>query len=123
MTSFKSSTEPQKNLKHASNAQAAPLDTLGGHAENNHQFQLIKGSFTPEEAENVLFELIANKIKFHNLESFILQERYNADTTASQMRIEELKGARESLRQFLQAARENNWNLDINGKVEISVRS
>ncbi len=89
--------------------------------EMQHQFQLIKGKFSAKEAEELLNELIHHKIKFHSLESLIILERYNGDTTPSQKRIRELKAARESVQEFLKQARDGGWQLEINSRVEINV--
>ncbi|MBK8965378.1 MAG: hypothetical protein IPM36_01620 [Lewinellaceae bacterium] len=89
--------------------------------EMRHQFQLIKGKFSAKDAEELLLELIHNKIKFHSLESLIILERYNGDTAPSQKRIQELKAARASVQEFLKQAREAGWQLEIKSRVEINV--
>lgn len=119
----------QKNSSAMLHTQAKHADTdadllMEDAPENlNHQFQLIKGTFSPKEAEEILLELIHNKIKFHSLESLIILERYNGDTTRSQKRIQELKAARETVQAFLKQAREAGWQLEINSRVEIKVVS
>ena len=55
--------------------------------ENDFQFQLIDGEFTPAGAAKVLFPLINNKINYHSLESFSNEIRFEKDATNSKKRI------------------------------------
>ncbi len=65
------------------------------------KFKLIDGIFTTDEARSVLFQLFEHKINFHNREIFSAQERFGISSTTSRKRVEELKAAKENIRQIL----------------------
>jgi hypothetical protein len=76
--------------------------------ENNHHFDLIKGTFSAEECREVLLGLINYKIGFHEKKSFSSEIRTGGPDAASLQRIKELKAIREGLaRAFAEAEREN----------------
>lgn len=89
--------------------------------KNKEKFKLIQGNFTSEEAKNMLYDLIASKIQFHNREAFSIQVRTNGDTSHSTKRVEELKATQHSIEQILDYAIENDLKLEINADIEISL--
>jgi hypothetical protein len=88
--------------------------------KNKEKFKLIHGNFTSEEAKNMLYDLIASKIQFHNREAFSIQIRTNGDTSLSIKRVEELKVTQQRIEQMLDYAIENDLKLEINADIEIS---
>ncbi|WP_298300830.1 hypothetical protein [Hydrotalea sp.] len=54
-------------------------------------FKLIEGSFTVEEAKELLTNLYSDKIQFHSRKNFSTQERFGHSDTVSVKRIPELK--------------------------------
>jgi hypothetical protein len=69
--------------------------------ENTFRVQLIQGSFTYEEAREVLSGLLTYKINFHELKSFSHQERLGLEHTASLQRAQALKADKSLLSSWL----------------------
>jgi hypothetical protein len=65
--------------------------------EKDFQFQLIDGEFTPAGATKVLFPLINDKIKYHTLENFSNEIRFEKDSSNSKKRIIELGQVQEEI--------------------------
>lgn len=87
--------------------------------KTNQDFKLVKGTFDPEEAKEVLFKLINSKIKFHQLQAFGISERNDGSTLYSDQRINELQQARENLNSMLQEAKKDNKKIKIDGTISI----
>lgn len=84
-------------------------------------FKLVDGSFTPEEAAEVLFALIGDKIRFHNIQVLSLEERFGRDTTHSKNRLRSLKQTREQVKELIQHAAREGMKLQIQGNIEITL--
>lgn len=89
--------------------------------ENNHQFKLIDGNFDIDDAGRILNALVGNKIKFHNVESFRIQERHNGDVAHSEKRVKELTAVKSDLKELIEYAKENNLDFKINCRVNIEL--
>lgn len=89
--------------------------------ETFHSLCLIDGLFTPEEANNVLLTLVQNKINFHNLEIFSLEERDGKLTGPSKKRLEALKEMNEKLIQIIQYAEKNQKKLKVFSSIDIEI--
>jgi hypothetical protein len=87
--------------------------------ENNFQFQLIDGAFTPSGATKILLSLINNKINYHSLESFSNEIRFDTDPSNSKKRIQELEEAQVSIVALLEKAEEEGVKLKIKSVIEI----
>ncbi len=83
-------------------------------------FPLIRGTFAPSEAADVLFKLISGKINYHLLLLFSNEERFGSDLANSRVRIKQLKAMREELAEIIQDARENGYDLDIHSDIRIT---
>ncbi|MEB8345950.1 hypothetical protein OO010_07825 [Flavobacteriaceae bacterium KMM 6898] len=88
---------------------------------NQQQFKIVEGVFTPSETAEVLFTLINDKIRFHNLQITEITERYNGDTSRSERRIKELQTSKEQLTKVILAARELGQTISINGTIELKM--
>lgn len=86
-----------------------------------NEFNLVEGSFEPDEAEKILIALINNKINYHEMDAFSKSERFNADTTHANMRVKKLKENAMELKSLIKHANENGWKLKIKGVIEIFV--
>ncbi len=51
---------------------------------------LIKGTFTPSEARDLLLDLLNSKINFHNRKDFSSRERFGKPDADSQQRLKHL---------------------------------
>lgn len=89
--------------------------------ETLHSLCLIDGLFTPEEANNVLLTLVQNKINFHNLEIFRMEERDGTLSGPSKKRLEALKEMNEKLIQIIQYAEKNQKKLKVFSSIDIEI--
>lgn len=87
--------------------------------ENQYDFKLIDGDFTPSEAEKVLILLINNKINYHYLEDFSNHIRFNNNLLHSKKRVVALNQAKEEIKKILELAKKNEINVIINSTIEI----
>lgn len=87
--------------------------------ENSHEFKLVQGSFSPEEAGRVLLSLLQNKISYHNMEALSTQIRFGGDVSRYEKRIAELIAISESLTNFLTEAGHDGKMLQIEGTFTI----
>ncbi len=83
--------------------------------------KLIEGSFSAIEAADVLFSLIANKIKFHNLQMLQIQEGSDLDNLHSAKRISELKHEKNIVKDMILKARDEGYEIDIYGAIEVKL--
>ncbi|MEO9004718.1 MAG: hypothetical protein ABI288_08265 [Ginsengibacter sp.] len=84
--------------------------------------KFIKGSFTPGEAKDLLFDLMANKIKFHSIKDFSSNERFGKPEKGSQKRIDELKSDRNKFIKLIETAIEQNIDLIIESDIKIALK-
>ncbi|QBA65125.1 hypothetical protein [Muriicola soli] len=85
--------------------------------------KLVEGTYTPSEAADILFSLIGDKIKFHNLQMLSLQERFGIESVHSEQRIKELKAAKMEAKDLILQARDAGYTLQIEGDIKISFLS
>jgi hypothetical protein len=81
--------------------------------------KLVEGTYTPAEAADILFSLIGDKIKFHNLQILSLQERFGIDSSHSEQRIKELKKAKLQAKDLILQARDAGYTIQIEGDIKI----
>ena len=82
---------------------------------------LIKGTFAPEDAKEILMELLNSKINFHNLKNWSSKERFGKPDSFSTQKLEYLNEARENLKIFLAEAINQKKNITINSTIEIKI--
>ncbi|WP_372945685.1 hypothetical protein [Muriicola sp.] len=82
--------------------------------------KLVEGTYTPMEAADILFALIGDKIKFHNMQILSLQERFGIDSVHSEQRIKELKEAKMQVKDLILEARDAGMTLQIEGNIKIN---
>jgi len=87
----------------------------------NRRFCLISGSFSAEDARQVLLSLINHKINFHELNAWSHRERFGEDNAASLKRVEELSRTREEIAQLINKAAAMGQTLSINSSIEIDL--
>ncbi|MGB5508033.1 hypothetical protein [Robiginitalea sp.] len=88
----------------------------------DQKVQLVKGSFTPMEATDVVLSLLDEKINFHKLQRLRWCEgHFGADTSYADQRIAELEAEKVMARKFIRQAREMGKCLTINGTLEITI--
>ena len=82
--------------------------------------KFIEGKFSPEDAKEILTDLINHKIHFHSLKNFSYEERFGKPVEGSKKRIEELKKSREKIILIIQQATDNNTNLRMESSINIT---
>ncbi|HCQ12546.1 hypothetical protein [Flavobacterium sp.] len=87
--------------------------------EEKKEFKLIDSTFTPNEANNVLSDLIKSKISYHKLDDFSQHIRFERDSQHSKNRIEQLQATQEELKEFINIAKAKGVNLVIKSNVFI----
>lgn len=85
------------------------------------QLRLVKGTFTPSEAKEVLMNLIGSKISFHKKKNLRSYEHHGREDRGSKQRIEELETVREQLLQMLEQAEENSASIKIESEINIEL--
>jgi hypothetical protein len=90
--------------------------------ETTQSIQLVEGTFSPIEAADVLFSLITDKIKFHNLQLLNVNELSNDTITHSEQRIRALKEAKNLVKDLILKARNQGYELEIDSTIEIRLK-
>lgn len=83
---------------------------------------LIKGEFTPDEAAEILFSIIGDKINFNNRQIFSSDERNLGNADRYKKRLDELKMAQQDVSKFIMEARAEDKVIDINAVISITVK-
>lgn len=82
-------------------------------SENQFEFPLVKGVYRPDEAKEILFNLISDKIRFHSIQILSAEERFGEDMTHSRDRIGELRSDRSALAPIFEQARKEGKTISI----------
>jgi hypothetical protein len=89
--------------------------------EVTKKLTLIEGSFTAEEAKEILLNMYSTKINFHEMKNFSSQERFGMEDEIAQMRIPKLKNEIENVLQLVSVADLNKNKLVITSEINISL--
>lgn len=91
------------------------------HLQSN--VKLVKGTFLPVEAAEVLLSLLAYKIKFHTVQLLGNKEEQNEnEITPSRQRIIELEKAKTMVKDLILKARDEGYELEIDGEIKINLK-
>lgn len=90
--------------------------------QTSQSFELINGEFTLEEARELLTNLYADKVKFHELKNFSSNERFGTNDVVAEKRIPELKADIEAIKSLLGHSDIGNSNVQINASIQIVIR-
>jgi hypothetical protein len=82
---------------------------------------LINGIFSPDEAKEVLMNIFASKIQFHELKNLRAMINTNQDDKTSALRVQQLKETIDEFNAVFQQANENGLELSIQSHIEISL--
>jgi hypothetical protein len=85
------------------------------------EYKLIEGTFPAADASKILLEIINNKINYHNLQIFSIQERFNGDASHSEKRVKELLKISKALKKTLAAAEKKGSMVEIYCPINIRV--
>jgi hypothetical protein len=90
--------------------------------ETNLNLSLINGFYSSEEAKEILMNVFASKIQFHELKNLRSMVTRDCEDDTSTLRVTQLKKAVEELNELLKKANENNLELSIQSSIEITLR-
>lgn len=77
--------------------------------KKTEKIDLIKGTFSPSEARDILLDLLNSKINFHNKKNWSSRERFGKPDAESEQRLKHLKNSRNKiLRLFTKLIDEDN---------------
>lgn len=86
------------------------------------KIQLVKGTFSPNEASEIMMSLIEKKINFHKIQKLQLREKnhkFNTDDIDS--RIRQLRKEKEVAKAVIALTTDKNVKLKIDGVLEITI--
>ena len=89
--------------------------------DTNSEFTLIDGTFTAEQAEQVLIALVNYKIDFHNRQDFSNHIRFNDSLEHSKKRINQLQETKITIQDFLKNLKLSDKNLVIKSTITIGI--
>ncbi|MBS1741782.1 MAG: hypothetical protein JST81_02000 [Bacteroidetes bacterium] len=87
--------------------------------KNTKKLTLMEGSFTYDEAREILLKMFSFKINFHHIKNWSAQERFGKDDETAQKRIPQLKNEMEKLQSILLMAKEKEMHLDVKAEIDI----
>lgn len=89
--------------------------------KKEQKVQLVEGTFSFEEAADVLFSLLMHKIKFHSLQILNDQTLTNDELGRSKLRIEELKESKKLVKDMILISRDEGYYLEIDSAINIKL--
>lgn len=90
--------------------------------ETNLNLSLINGVYSSEEAKEILMNVFASKIQFHELKNLRSIVTRDTEDEISTLRVRQLKQAVDQFNELLMQAEENNLELAIQSSIQISLR-
>lgn len=87
----------------------------------NNSIKLVEGTYSPINSADVLLSLIADKIKFHNLQILSAKNKNDLRVIHPEMRITELKASRELVTKLIIQARDKGLHMKIDGIINIEM--
>jgi hypothetical protein len=82
---------------------------------------LVKGTFTPSEAREIIFQLLDSKINFHNLKNLSSRERFGRPDVDSEQRLEQLKESRKEAEALILSSTAEKKSVTIKSAIELTV--
>lgn len=83
--------------------------------------ELIKGTFTPDEAREMLLQLLNSKISFHTLKNWSSRERLGKPDAYSEQRLRSLEESRKKVEKFISGLTDGEKTIIINSTIEINI--
>ena len=91
--------------------------------KKKHEFKLIAGEFTPQDAKEVLMNLYTSKINFHLMKNFSSMERFGKNDETADKRIPELKSSMKAIAAIIEEASDQQKKLLVTATVNIDVKA
>jgi hypothetical protein len=89
--------------------------------ETNLKLSLINGIYSSEEAKEILMNVFASKIQFHELKNLRSIVTNDTEDPSSVLRVRQLRQAIEQFNELLKQAEESNLELSIHSSLEITL--
>ena len=89
--------------------------------ETKVDLELINGNFSPDEAKEVLMNIFASKIQFHELKNLRAIVTSENEDQSSLLRVQQLKKTIEEFNIFFKEATENSLELSIKCHIEVAL--
>ena len=89
--------------------------------KNTNAFKLIEGSFSPDEAREILMNIFSSKIQFNQMKNFSSEERFGKEDTTAVKRIPQLKKSMDMISKLIEEAKQNNETIQIISEVKITL--
>lgn len=87
------------------------------------EVSFINGKFSPEEAQEILMDLITKKISFHELRNLGHYERTGKSDDEALKRIEQLKASKAEIKEAIEEARNENAFLRVRSSFLLEIVS
>lgn len=85
--------------------------------------KLIKGSFSPIDAKDILLNMVDSKINFHKIKSLSSLVQCNQPNKDSEQRIKELKEAKAQILAIIKKAEKEDRSLRIESTISLSLEA
>ena len=89
--------------------------------KTKHEIELIAGTYSASDANEILMNLISDKIKFHQLKNFSSSERLDKNDHNSLIRISELEECKKQVVELVSQARESTQKFTIHSQIVITL--
>ena len=89
--------------------------------KSQSKLSLVKGSFTKEEALDVLMNLFSSKINFHSLKNFSSMERFGKEDSQAVKRIPELEESKRIIAAMIKNLGDTEDEIEIQSDVIITL--
>jgi hypothetical protein len=85
------------------------------------KLKLIKGTFNPVDAKEILMNIFSTKIQFHQLKNFSSQIRFGKEDEIAVQRINELKNEIEKFQKLFAELPNINQKILLNSEIKIRI--
>lgn len=85
-----------------------------------NDLKLIDGKFNPDEAKEILLNLISSKIQFHTIKDFSSEIGIGEPDIRSRKRIAELRTIKEEILSLIEKTEKENLLLEVKSTITIS---
>ncbi|TGV03137.1 hypothetical protein [Flavivirga rizhaonensis] len=86
-----------------------------------NKIKLVEGVYSPINSADVLLSLIADKIKFHNLQILTIKNKDDPKVKHAEMRVAELKESKKEVTELIIKARDEGLYMKIDGMINIEM--
>lgn len=83
--------------------------------------KLIEGTYSNEEAADILLSVIGDKIRFHEIKKLSLKERLGIDSEESIQRLKELRAARQEIINMIKDSEGKPLEFTLSSDINITV--